>query len=1118
MDDNQTLEHGGFFALRTPLLPFDELEAWGAGLTAAAASESELPAALAADRRRLRRRLRRLIERPEIREALFVASPSLERGLEAWRRDPESKKGRRAEEALVRYLLRMTARATPFGLFSGCSVGRIGDATRLELSGRADYRRHTRLDMDYLFALTQDLGGDADLRRRLRYVPNSSLYRAAGRLRYAEARLEGKKRHHHLVAVEPSDYLEQTLARARGGATVAELARGLTSDEIPIEEAEGFVLELIDCQLLVSDLAPGVTGREPVHDLVDQLADLGGGDAERALACVRDRLADLDDAGLGAAPARYRDLARRLERLPTRVDLPRLFQVDMVKPSPEAALGPALVAEIERGIHLLHLLAPPPAEDSLDRFRKDFAERYGDGREVPLATVLDEEAGIGFDTESAEASPLIDGLAWPARGRTPKVPWGPQADLMARKLETALTTGDPIELGAQDQAELERTASQHRRPLPDALQVMVRLAATSSAALERGDFQLYLKGAHGPSGARLLGRFCHADAELERRVADHVRREEALDPEAVFAEVVHLPEGRIGNILSRPVLRAYEIPFLGRSGAPAERQIPLDDLRVSVSGRAITLHSARLGRRVVPRLTSAHNYVHGSLRVYRFLCALQSQAVTEGLSWGWGALESFTFLPRVTCGRLVLSRARWRVSAAEIKRLTRRGEAPRFARVQRWRAERRLPRFVVLADSDNELLVDLDNPLAVDTLLALARRRSRLTLREQFPAGGELCARGPEGRFVHELVVPFVRSADPEVEWPETAPAPALRHVAPAASLRQDATPRRAGGAQAVLDPLPQAERSFPPGSRWLYAKLYTGTATADQVLRDVVAPLVRRLEPLTERWFFIRYADPRWHLRLRFQGSPERLQREALPALHEAVAPWLESGAVWRLQLDTYEREVERYGGADGIELAERLAQADSETVLELLAHGGGAAARWRLTLLGVDRLIDDLGFDADAKSALLERLQRAYAAELGTEGDAAFRRQMAEKLRHERRALERLLSPGAAQGVPRPCLAAFDRRGRRLAPIAQALRGLDRTGRLSSPLTKLATSFVHMFTNRMLRSEGRAHELVLYDFLHRLDLSRRARARAGAPERRNPPSPGEQTHGHDRDLEAVA
>src|SRR5262249_53171636 len=147
-----------------------------------------------------------------------------------------------------------------------------------------------------------------------------------------------------------------------------------------------------------------------------------------------------------------------------------------------------------------------------------------------------------------------------------------------------------------------------------------------------GDFQVVLDGVSGPSGARLLGRFCHADRQLHELVAQHVRAEEALQPDAVFAEIVHLPEGRLGNILARPILRAYEIPYLGRASVPAPRQIPVTDLRVSVVGEQIRLRSARLDRRVIPRLTSAHNFGR-SQGIYRFLCALQAQGTAGDLAW-----------------------------------------------------------------------------------------------------------------------------------------------------------------------------------------------------------------------------------------------------------------------------------------------------------------------------------------------------------------------------------------------------------------------------------------------------------------------------------------------------
>jgi thiopeptide-type bacteriocin biosynthesis protein len=288
--------------------------------------------------------------------------------------------------------------------------------------------------------------------------------------------------------------------------------------------------------------------------------------------------------------------------------------------------------------------------------------------------------------------------------------------------------------------------------------------------------------------------------------------------------------------------------------------------------------------------------------------------------------------------------------------------------------------------------------------------------------------------------------------------------------------------------------RSFPPGSEWLYAKLYTGPATADGVLRDVVKPVVDTVlrTGAADRWFFIRYGDPDWHLRLRFHGQPARLQAEVLGALQAAAAPLLEDGRLWRVQLDTYEREVERYGGADGIVLAEQLFQADSEAVLALaewfIADTRGDI-RWRLALVGMHGLLGDMGFDLDTRRALLRQMRRSFATK--SRADDSFSHQLGARFRRERSSLEALLhrSTGGDARLA-GALAVLQRRSERLLPVMTELKECARAGRLTVPPAELAPSYLHMHVNRLLRSAHGAQELVLYDFLCRLYESQAARA----------------------------
>jgi lantibiotic biosynthesis protein len=1101
------LRPSGFFVLRAPLLPFDALESWSSGLEApaAAADGGHLEHALLADRRRLRARLSALIARADVGEALFLASPSLDAALGRWRQDADSAAGRRAERAAIRYIARMAGRATPFGLFAGCAVGPLGDATRLAVGDPAAFRRHTRLDTDYLWTLVQTLRRDPGSFGGLALRPNSSLHALGDRIRYVEGRTKEEGRRYSLVAVHRTAEIERVLACAVEGASASTLASSLGDADVSPDECASFVDALRDAQVLVDDLDIAVTDVDPLADLCERLISVRDAPTERRvtlnggatrttaaaaewaitaesvadiLSAVRTELAALDRGGVGQPTARYRSIADALEALPAPVTPARLFQVDL-ELGAGATLGEAVAEEILRAADLLNRMTPADrADDPLSDFRERFEARYG-CRAVPLLEALDEEAGIGYGT-GADPSPLLRDFP----DRTPQpasFEWSERAAARLDLLAVALAAGK-LEIALDDET-IDRLTEPEAPPLPDAFAVTASLAAESEGAIARGRFRLHVESVHGSSGAQLLGRFCHADPTLRSLVEAHLRAEEALHPDRVFAEIVHLPEGRTGNILLRPVLRAYEIPFLGRSGASADRQIPPSDLHVSVRDGEIVLRSARLDRRVMPRLTTAHNHTNG-LGVYRFLCALQHQGQRPAVGWAWGPLASAPFLPRVTAGRVVLARARWRVRRLELQRLSSAATPDGYRSVMAWREERRLPRWVVLVEGDNLLPLDLDNVLVLESFAHMVKDRAEIVLEELFPAPDELVARGTDGRYVHELIVPFVRSRP---VGPATPPVAVVEAAAPSPPSRvvERRTPYEPG-----------IRRSFPPGSEWSYIKLYTGTATADQVLREVIAPVVREAlsTGAADRWFFIRYADPDCHLRIRFRAPDTDASSETFRRIGAGLEPFLADGRIHRVALDTYEREVDRYGGPRGIELAETVFHADSDAVLEALAsldHGeAGPDARWQICLVGMHRLLDDLRLDTDQRIALLHGARDGTARMLRVAPGSP--RRLGERFRALRTGVEPLLdlTPEADHPLA-DAAAAFRCRSSRIAHMIDRSDGPEPQSLRLATLQSTAASLLHMHVNRTMRSAPNEHELLLYDMLARLYTSRRERSR---------------------------
>jgi thiopeptide-type bacteriocin biosynthesis protein len=109
----------------------------------------------------------------------------------------------------------------------------------------------------------------------------------------------------------------------------------------------------------------------------------------------------------------------------------------------------------------------------------------------------------------------------------------------------------------------------------------------------------------------------------------------------------------------------------------------------------------------------------------------------------------------------------------------------------------------------------------------------------------------------------------------------------------------------------------------------------------------------------------------------------------------------------------------------------------------------------------------------------------------DTSFKHQLGAKFRSERLSLEALLheaspaDPRLAHG--REILRC---RSRQWARVLVELKACARAGRLSVRLPELATSYLHMHVNRLLRSAHQAQELVLCDFLGRLYEAQAARA----------------------------
>lgn len=1032
------LEAEKYYLLRRPLLPLQTVLELNE-------ETSQVP-------HQLLPKLLVIFKNPLLQEAIYTASPALHaellKALTIGGSD-SLKNGERLALTLYKYLLRMSTRCTPYGLFAGCVRGEISEQTRIQFADQP-MRKQSRLDMNYVSELVQHLLLTPALKEKLHYYPNNSLYLIGDKYRYIEYKVKDKRRTYSLTSITHAPYLEAALAGAQNGCSIAQLTQLVCKSEPAASQAEAqaYVFDLIDSQILLSELEPTITGSIYLDALPTRLHDKLCSEELKPL----EKLVELLSSG---GVENFQQIHQLLEHTYGQSSSKDLIQTDLFYQTDWNQLNTSVASTITNQISELCRLGTRLNPPDLARFTKDFSERFED-QEIPLLLALDSESGVGYGSSgpgTGDNLPVLEGIKLRPEATATTTNWKKTVQLAHEVYHRSLREQiHVVELSDADLSSLDDqpdivTAT------PASLYAFGTLLAASPQHLDKGEFQFALGTCSGPTAANLLGRFCYGDERLLQDVRQTLQQTEPDTAEIVYAEIVHLPEARVGNILMRPNLRTYEIPFLSPSTVATENQITVQDLMISVRQGRVILRSKRLNKQVIPRLSTAHNYSAG-LPIYRFLCDLQKDNIYSGVNWNWGLLGEQAFLPRIQYKHIIVAKARWIIQRDRLIPNPAQPASSLEAKLRWYLVSHQLPRYFCLAQHDNELFIDSEHPLARQLLVQQLEKAGRLTITEFLGSPDQCFIRDQDSCYTNEIILP--------IRNPGT---------------RQGAAP--------ALTAAKQPTRQFPPGSEWVYFKLYGGTKSLDRLLTELILPLAEKWQKqgTIRHWFFVRYSDPNYHLRVRFRLSDNHTGHLAtvMQDLPAALAPALLQGRLYKIQLDTYVREMERYG-ADTIEYAEELFSHDSlatTRILNLLEGDEGETYRWLLALRGLNELLTDFGFSLADKHTLLARLSRSFFEEFN--GDKQLQVQLNDKYRKESRQLALFQNPAqdATTGIE-PAIQEFDLRRRRWLPAINAIRAKYPADFLTSDAGySHMFGYVHMYINRFVLSRPRLHELTLYTLL---------------------------------------
>lgn len=811
------------------------------------------------------------------REAILVASPSLYTSLSK----REGKISEQCGGSLLNYALRMGNRATPFGLFSCVAMGQWSSSTNITFN-MSHTKKRARPDMDWVHSLVQNLYQNEWAFKSLSVRANPLSLLQGNRLYVTYLLYSGErdKESDKKVSIRLTQLIKTILSFCREPIKIDQLLEKLSAHipNLDLKKTEELLKKLYEQQILIPTLLPSLLEPRQIenslHDLASNLVQ---------------KICNYNET----LPSEGEDILQQLYKEMEAIKPSKAYlQIDTAYNTP-LSLQQEIADELGSAVELLWKISSAKnAFPYLTTYHTRFLEKYGTQRTIPLLELLQNEKGLGAPEYDQPLTTTFESKYMEMWEK-----WLDQA------WQEAMRNGDneiiiDDSLVDQFRALDKHTYSEGAAPL--SLDAFCKILAHSQEDIDNNKYQILLSQVTW-QGCSSIGRFLDILPQAQSSVHSFLKKEEELEPDALFFEVSYWPSpARSANVAIHPCLRNYRLDVL--SIQQSDQELSLEDIYVGATLKRLYLTRKDGKKEIIATRGNVLNRSFAPTPI-RFMLDVSLARNQLILPFSWGRLEdNAVFLPRVRYGKTILSPAIWNYLPLHPENAS---PDEMLSILKTWAEKWRLPKRFVLIKGDQLQLMDREHPAHMKEIALQMKKKAPLRFMENLNTAW---IQGDKGHHTSEIVISYVKSS--------------------AFAKRDESfTPQ-------AFNPISHEERWKNPGSDWLFIKLYVAKESMDRFLLEHINPFTMSCaqKNAIHHWFFIRYYDPDPHLRIRMQIASQEQFNHIIPLLGERTTRWIKNGLIKNISLNSYEREIERYGGIELIDEAEKVFCADSLSTIHLL------------------------------------------------------------------------------------------------------------------------------------------------------------------------------------------
>ncbi len=838
-------------------------------------------------------RINKMLSNEKFKTAIRTASPQLyEACIDLYKK--EAKDIKSIYFSLLKYYIRMFSRPTPFSTFSNVGMGVFKEDSNNSITLDTSKQKYKiRISHEWIYKFISKVENDRGILKNLVLKSNKLLIEISDKYHLSYF-TDGANKENHLVeevSLKKNNLLNFVLSNFEEEKKVSDFLKILneaTNNEILESKALDYILELIKKDFLISELKFSNSIDDPIHYLHEKLVKLENGNHYYSdiLTRIMTKINSLNNLNFNYVSLNsIENFMKKIEEATEYIHIDSYY-------SQEVELNNSLIKDLEKLSQTIIKLSSisDSNKDYMDYYLRKFIDYYGIYNAVKLKDLLEDKTELGPPPTYTNPVGLLEYDYHKQKKED-------NNSFLKQILYQSLIKGDN---------ELDITDYLNNSPLDikdipsTSLDLYFSIYAESSEELSNNNYTIYPSGnIASPFAGKTMGRFLDIFPVQQEVINTEIYdRESNIQFNEELTNINIQPiKGKYTNVMSASNKFNYEVSIASTTNS-SKNAIEIDDIYIFSDGMQFHLISKSKDKLVFPITSHMANHQFGMPNIYRFLLDLAAYKRAAIIPFNWGEFEELPYLPKLKSGNLVIQNKLWNI---DVRKEAYKDMQTLSKLVKNFFTTYKVPRYIKIIDFDNYLFIDTHSESMFELFINELSKKKFFQFIDADEIMNTSILSDKHTYYVNEIICS---------SFFDNINKPQLFNQRPLSYYSKE-------------------NRFKDLGKEWLYLKLYHPNNIDNDLLIYYIPGFIQR-NKLENHFYFIRYADPYPHIRLRIKVGNQLLI--IIERINEMISILRRKKLIINATFDGYNREIERYGGQYLIKYAENIFCKDSLLILNLL------------------------------------------------------------------------------------------------------------------------------------------------------------------------------------------